>query len=91
MKTHWLFGSGADKILTFAREIDIETDCSRCIHREVCDRKMEKRCENYEFGTSEGRGCSSCSHRFTRYHEDSVPCFSCPSFRADDSAKEIAE
>jgi hypothetical protein len=80
MKTHWLFGRGPDKLLDFKREIDEETDCGKCIHREVCDRDMEKRCENYAFGTSEGRSCQSCLHRYTRYDKVPVPCFSCPWF-----------
>ncbi len=80
MKTHWLFGRGPNKVLDFAHEIAEETDCSACIHKDVCDRDTEKRCENYTFGTSEGSGCQSCSHRFTRYDKDAVPCFSCPWF-----------
>jgi len=88
MKTHWLFGRGPDKILDFKREIDEETDCGKCIHREVCDRNMEKRCENYKFGTSEGRSCQACLHRYTRYDKDSVPCFSCPWFEEKAGSKE---
>lgn len=80
MKTHWLYGRGPDKILDFKREIDAETDCSKCIHRTVCDHKMERRCENYVVGTSAGKDCQACSHRFTRYDKDAVPCFSCPWF-----------
>jgi hypothetical protein len=45
---------------------------------------MEKRCENYQFGTSEGGGCHACLHRFTRFDKDSVPCFTCPWFQVDD-------
>ena len=82
MKTHWLFGSGPDKVLNFAREIEAETDCSKCIHNKVCGHDMEKRCDNYEFGTSTGRGCQACLHRHTRFDNDHVPCFSCPSFQA---------
>ena len=83
MKTHWLYGRGPDKLLDFKREIDVETDCGKCIHREVCDLQMEKRCENYEFGTSGAKSCHSCIHRFTRYEndKDKVPCFSCPWFQ----------
>lgn len=79
-KTHWLFGSGPDKLLKFAKEIEEESDCSRCVHKEVCSFNMEKLCENYEFGTSANRGCHSCNHRFTRFDEKKVPCFSCPHF-----------
>ncbi len=84
MKTHWLFGRGPDKLLDFKREVDEETDCSKCIHNEVCGHDMQKRCENYVFGTSEGpegHSCQACSHRFTRFDKDSVPCFSCPWFQ----------
>jgi len=81
VKTHWLFGRGPDKVLDFKREVDEETDCGKCIHREVCDRNTEKRCNNFVFGSSGTKGgCLACSHRFTRYHQDSVPCFSCPWF-----------
>ena len=89
MKTHWLFGRGPNKVLEFAREVDEETDCARCIHREVCDRNMEKRCENYKFGTSDGRGCMACIHRHTRFDKEAVPCFSCPWFLAGTAGKEI--
>lgn len=85
MKTHWLFGRGPDKLLDFAREIEAETDCARCIHGEVCDRNMEKRCDNYKFGTSESRGCHGCLHRFTRFDKDTVPCFTCHWFQTDES------
>lgn len=81
MKTHWLFGQGPDKLLNFKREVESETDCTKRIHSEVCGRDMQNRCENYEFGTSDGRGCQGCSHRYTRFDKEPVPCFSCPWFR----------
>ena len=81
MKTHWLFGS-----VDLVQEIDKETECGACIHREVCDRDVVKRCENYKFGTSAARSCGSCSHRFTRFDNSPVPCFSCPWFQAGDPA-----
>lgn len=71
-----------DKLLDFAREIDVETDCTKCIHNQVCDHNMEKRCENYQCGTSVGNGCQSCLHRYTRWDKDAVPCFTCPWFEA---------
>lgn len=83
MKTHWLFGIGPDKRLEFNKEVDVETDCRKCIHQEVCDFNMEKRCTNYKFGSSEGRsGCGQCSHRYTRFDKDEtkVPCFTCKWF-----------
>jgi len=83
-KTHWLYGRGPDKILDFKKEIDEESDCSKCIHREVCSFDMSKRCENYTWGTSEhaSTSCHSCSRRFTRFDEHKVPCFTCPWFEA---------
>lgn len=87
MKTHWLYGDGPDKILDFKREVDEETDCGKCTHREVCDRNMEKRCENYVFGTSAASGCQGCLHKYTRYDKDPVPCFSCPWFEESARAR----
>lgn len=84
MKTHWLFGIGPDKRLEFKKEVDKETDCRKCIHSEVCDRSMEKRCTNFKFGSSMGRpGCDQCLHRFTRFDKDEtkVPCFHCKWFK----------
>ena len=83
MKTHWLFGRGPDKILTFKREVapaHHAVDALRAVRLRL---HLEQRCENYVFGTSEGRGCQGCLHRHTRYHKDVVPCFSCPWFRED--------
>jgi hypothetical protein len=82
MKTHWLYGRGPDKALDFQREVDVETNCMECTHREVCGKDMEKRCENYVFGSSSGRDCQGCGHKYTRYDKDPVPCFSCPWFEA---------
>lgn len=80
MKTHWLFGRGPEKRLKFVREVDAESNCVECIHNKVCGHKMEDRCENYLFGDSRGSGCTACTHRFTRFDKDAVPCFSCPDF-----------
>jgi hypothetical protein len=92
MKTHWLFGRGPDKLLDFKREVDAETDCNKCVHRKVCDLDMERRCDNYECGTSVGRGCQACSHKYTRYDgKDPVPCFSCPSFEEQKEAVQASE
>jgi len=81
MKTHWLYGRGPDKVLVFEHEIDVEADCTKCVHRKVCDYKMDKRCENYTFGTSQFSGCQGCLHKYTRWDKDAVPCFSCPYFQ----------
>ena len=88
-KTHWLYGSGPDRRLDFKVEIDEETRCCRCFHSDVCDYSMEKRCSNYSCGSSVGDGCQSCSHRFTRYDKDPVPCFICPFFNV--MAKPVKE
>lgn len=86
MKTHWLYGMGPNKALDFNVEIDKETECSRCLHRKVCAYKMEERCVNYRFGTSEHTGCHGCIHRFTRWDKDAVPCFHCKEFSLDPAA-----
>ena len=83
MKTHWLYGMGPNKELTFEREIDQETRCSECAHWKVCARKMPDRCVNYQFGTSDVLSmdsCDSCIHRFTRFDKEPVPCFVCDDF-----------
>lgn len=83
MKTHWLHGRGPEKRLDFVREIDVESDCGKCVHRKVCNHKMEDRCENFWFGTSAAQGCHACTHRFTRFDVNDktrVPCFSCRDF-----------
>lgn len=60
-------------------ETETESNCAKCIHRRVCDGDMEKRCSNYELGTSAGKGCDGCIHRFTRFDDDKkkIPCFYC--------------
>ena len=82
-KTHWLYGMGPEHRLQFVREIDAETNCGACLHRKVCARVMEERCENFHFSTSQGKGCSACLHRFTRFDREAVPCFLCPDFLPD--------
>lgn len=84
MKTHWLFGHGPDRILDFNVEIDAETSCGGCAHKDVCDKQPSQRCSNYTWGTSEGSaGCAQCLHKYTRYDKDSVPCFHCKDFKAE--------
>jgi len=50
MKTHWLYGMGPNKEIKFNIEIDVETKCSDCLHREVCNIDVERRCSNFEYG-----------------------------------------
>lgn len=78
MKTHWLFGSGPNKEVHFNIEIDEETDCKSCIHRQVCDRDYSKRCTNFAVScVYRYMDCCSCTHSFTRYDKDKIPCFHC--------------
>jgi len=83
MKTHWLFGIGPNKELHFKKEIDIETKCTDCAHCKVCSHNMTERCVNYKFGRSDVRNfssCESCTHKYTRYDKEAVPCFHCEDF-----------
>ena len=82
MKTHWLYGFGTNKEVKFKKEINQETKCQPCLHRKVCSFNMEKRCVNYEWGTSEHKPehCYSCVHHYTRFDKDSIPCFRCNDF-----------
>ncbi len=80
MKTHWLYGRGPNKELDFKKEINKETQCGNCIHNKVCNHKMEDRCINIEPGNSRYNGCEGCTHHFTRWDKDPVPCFYCPDF-----------
>ena len=78
MKEHWLYGKREYNI-----DVSRETDCARCIHTEVCDHDVEKRCANYSWGNS-GRhlyGCETCVHQYTRFDKDNIPCFRCTSFK----------
>jgi len=72
---HWLYGVDKRKY-----RIKKETSCSKCLHSKVCGCDVEKRCKNYVFGTSAGKGCTSCLLRFTRFDKDKVPCFICFEF-----------
>jgi len=64
--------------MTFNVEVVIETNCAKCIHKDVCRYDMAKFCENYQFGTSEDVGCFSCVHRHSRWNPNyPVPCFKC--------------
>lgn len=54
--THWLYGSGPDKVLTFKRDVDRETDRSLCAHDHICSHKEETRCVNHDSRTCIRRG-----------------------------------
>ena len=80
MKTHWLYGEGPDKIVKYHHEIDEESNCKKCIHHRVCRYDMAEFCVNYKFGTSSAKPidtCESCSHKYTRYDKEPIPCFLC--------------
>lgn len=79
---HWLHGEDKRK-----HQIDKESDCSKCIHVEVCRSLrgfkgfMEKLCLNNLFSDSRYSGCQSCSHSYTRYdNKQPIPCFLCKHF-----------
>ena len=82
MIKHWLHGN-----IKLNQEIKKETNCRECIHSEVCSLgtfQMDKKCINYEFGTSEYdmNSCLSCINKFTRFDEkQSIPCFKCRFFK----------
>ena len=79
MKTHWLYGWGPNKEIHFKKEIEEETDCTKCIHAKVCDHEKTRRCFNYKCGSG-GRDCTGCEHKFTRYDKESIPCFHCKEY-----------
>ena len=76
MIKHKIFGD-----CEFNVELKKEDNCSHCIHNMVCGRKMEELCRNYQFGTSEYSDCAGCIHRFTRWNNESIPCFKCRYFK----------
>jgi hypothetical protein len=77
MKTieHWLH-----KKCEFNELVDKETNCSTCIHLNVCRFDMSKFCVNHTFSCSakDMTACRTCIHKFTRY-DDKQPifCFKC--------------
>jgi hypothetical protein len=66
--------------------VSVEKDhsCQECMHRKVCAFDMRRNCMNYIFGRSGPNvkidSCDSCTHRFTRYDKDPIPCFKCRFF-----------
>lgn len=80
--SHWLFGDSRNI------EVLVNDDCTKCIHRKVCGYKMERRCGNYSFGTSEFQGCQGCVNRFAKYdNKQPVACFICDSFIHEDEVE----
>ena len=75
MKTHWLYGETHLKV-----DINEETKYITCIYNKVCSHEMEKQCCNYQLGDSKDTGCGSCTHKFTRYDKDAIPCFYCEDY-----------
>lgn len=80
--SHWLFGD--------YRKMEVleNDDCSKCIHKKVCARAMERRCANYTFGDSRYNGCEGCTNRYAKYDsKQPVACFICDSFIHEDSVE----
>lgn len=87
VKEHWLHGK-----CYFNVDVEHEHECRYCTHNYVCKRTMEDLCENYDFGTSEGRGnCDHCLHKYTRYNRDKLPCFSCLMYESRENLRPVAK
>lgn len=69
----------------YKHKVDEEHECFECIHNKVCRHDNEEFCLNYEFGTSQGKGCHSCLHRFTRWDSEHIPCFICKYFQKENN------
>lgn len=87
VKEHWLHGK-----CYFNVDVEREHECRWCMHVFVCKRTMEDLCENFCFGTSEGRGhCDHCLHKYTRYERrEKLPCFSCFMFEHRENLRPTA-
>ena len=81
--SHWLFSD--HRVI----ELEVETKCSDCFHAPVCPRDYEKRCLNYAFGSSTGKGCQGCLNHYARFDKEPVPCFLCEDFIHKDKVKII--
>jgi len=69
------------------QKVENETNCSNCIHVQVCDHRMNARCVNYVLEESNKQDCLSCANHFARLsHEEWVPCFLCSDFQRDCSS-----
>ena len=74
---HWLYGEIKYNVL-----VEKDTLCKKCIHNEVCDHNMDKRCSNFRWGDSTYNGCGGCEHRFPKYDQrQPIPCFHCKWFK----------
>ncbi len=71
-------------------KIKTESKCKICSYLKLCRLDVEKRCLNFEFGSSAEKGCFSCLHRYNRTKMngkkyDSIflryPCFICKDFK----------
>lgn len=80
---HWLFNH-----TPFKFKVEKETDCSKCQHKNVCSRNMDKVCMNFEYGSgghdARPNSCDVCMHHYERYDKDNVPCFKCRFFNTID-------
>lgn len=84
---HWLYGEKEYEVL-----VEKESECHKCFHKEVCDRKMSRRCSNYIFSTSEydTYSCFSCLNRHAREDKKQpIPCFHCKNFKDEKKFERI--
>ncbi len=76
---HWLFNH-----TPFRFKVEVETDCSKCSHRNICPANMPKVCMNFVWGSSGPNthpdSCDVCLHHYERFDKDNVPCFKCGFF-----------
>lgn len=88
VREHWLHGK-----CYFNVDVERDDRCCQCTHAFVCKHEMEALCENFNWGTSEGRGgCDHCLHKYTRYaNKDSIPCFSCLLFEHRENLRPVAD
>jgi len=79
--------------IEFNKIIKEESDCNECTHRDLCCTLRRtpgcrfdfiKLCENYSLSRSGGDyDCDECIHRFTRWGNKKIPCFSCRFFEKE--------
>lgn len=88
--THWIpLGSPSlpkwAKVRVQTDRPEKETDCRKCIHKNVCKTEAkDQRCLNYGRARSGFDSyfwdCDSCEHYYTRYGKKKKLCFVCNDF-----------
>ena len=75
-RKHWLYGPVKLQVV-----VDVEHDCTKCAHNMTCRHDMYAFCSNYRFGNSnQPIGCGGCTHRFSKWDKEPIPCFHCRYF-----------